>query len=672
MLPKAKDLTVEEKFRMLVGWARWNINDLDGKLPSFSMNDGPHGWRTGEPAHAYPTVSALASSWDAGVTAAVADAICDEFIEHKVDMILAPGVNIKRNPLCGRNFEYVSEDPLLAGDMGRAYIEACEKRGVCTSLKHYCANNQETYRRAQSSDVDERALYEIYLRPFQLALEAKPASVMCSYNPINGIYASENRHLLKDVLRDEFGFDGVIVSDWAAVQNRARALKATLDLQMPFKQSGIDELKKAYESGFITDAEIDESVDRLLALIQKAQDNHAVRKVKYSEEQRFSIAAKAAEDCFVLLKNDGGLLPLKKGSSVLVCGDMGYRAAWGGGGSSLVFPKVFPKPLNEELEATGFFSRVDSLYVPQKTPSNILENVSSQIVHELRSTTLTKTYLADDCDVALVCVGNSFLTERESKDRETLRLRKVEEDLICNMAKKHDKVAVLLYAGAPVDVSAWIDCVDALLLVGYAGEGVHAALAKTLTGASVPSGKLAETWPISLEDTYCGDDFGDGFAGFYGDHVFVGYRYYDGGDIPVAFPFGYGMSYASFRYDNLRVTKHGETDYTVQYDITNDSDFDAQEVSQLYVADHVSSVVRPPKELKGYSKDLIPAHGTKTVTLTLDRSAFAFFNVNLHAWYVENGRFDILVGPSGADLPLRARIDIRLPEETQYSVYNVE
>ena len=674
MKPDIKTLSLEDKLHLLIGWSHWNTNDLGGKLPAISMNDGPHGWRQRDPktgytppAHAYPTLSLLADSWDPETVKKVAAAIADEFIEHDVDMLLAPGVNIKRNPLCGRNFEYFSEDPLLAGTMGKAYIQGAEEKGVATSLKHYVANNQEYYRRMQSSEVDERTLHEIYLRPFEICLEGKPATVMCSYNPVNGIYTSENKYLLDDVLRQKFGFQGPIVSDWGAVHDRAKCLKATLDLQMPYKDGAFENLKQAYDDGFITDAEIDASVQRILDLIALAMERRTWRKRELTDEQRFTVAESAAADSFVLLKNEGQLLPLKKGMTLTVAGNMAELPAIGGGGSSAVVPMMPPISLAEELKNSGHFADV-TIFGPlakQAVATNVFER---QCSHDLRTTSNIKANLSHESDVAIVCVGNSLLVEKEAIDRETLRLRKIEEDLIRNMAKYHEKVVVVLYAGGVIDVSPWIDCVDAVILAGFGGEAVNRAMAKTLTGENVPSGKLAETWPCALEDTYCKDDFGDGFVNYYGDYIMVGYRYYDDRQLPVRFPFGYGLSYAQFRYEDLTVEQTGDTDFTVSFSVTNLSDVDAKEISQLYVSDPICSVLRPVKELRAFRKTLVPAGQTVRVSMKLDRRAFAFYNVNLRDWYVENGRYDILVGGSSADLPLRARVDICLPGYTQYSI----
>ncbi|MBQ1264356.1 MAG: glycoside hydrolase family 3 C-terminal domain-containing protein, partial [Oscillospiraceae bacterium] len=410
---KISDLTLEEKMHLLIGSGRWDIYDANGKIPNVSMNDGPHGLRklqgndtsTTIPCHAYPSLSLLASSWDANLVSNVSSAIADECIQHGTDILLAPGINIKRMPLCGRNFEYFSEDPLLAGVLGRSYIEGVQKRNVLATVKHFCANNQETYRSQASSEVDERTLNEIYLRPFELALEAKPACVMCAYNAINGIFVSENQFILKEILREKFGFDGMLMSDWFAVTERARALKATLDLQMPEDEYGFNELKEAYEAGFITEEEIDASVERILKLIETCVENRKSAKRELSEDERSQIAIDAVANSVVLLKNEGNVLPLKKGSSALVAGCcMDYTPALGGAGSSLVVPIKRPLPLSREMRESGYFSTV-------------LENRPTVNIYT-------------PVDVGIVTVGSRSEEEREAWDRTGLRLRNTEEQMI--------------------------------------------------------------------------------------------------------------------------------------------------------------------------------------------------------------------------------------------------
>ena len=655
-----KKLTIEEKIALLVGADCWAISNANGKLPTVVMNDGPHGLRkpnptTGETikATAMPTLSALSCSWNPELSYLDGQTIADDCIEYQTDILLAPGVNIKRTPLCGRNFEYFSEDPYLAGIMGKAYIEGVQSKGVGTSLKHFLANNREYDRLSQTSEVDERTLREIYLPAFEIALQAKPWTVMCSYNPINGIYASENEYFLNDVLRKELGFDGVIVSDWGATHNPCRAAKATLDITMPYKKWQIETLTKAYEKGWLTEAEIDARVEKILQLIEKATT--ADKKLALTKEQRHENAVTIAKECFVLLKNEGNLLPLKQGK-IAVCGSYANTPPMGGDGSSLVQTAYVQPPLAELLQnRLGNKAMVNFAYR--------FKSLTREIVN------VNEVYKAAySSDVTLLCVGTDKIIESEGYDRESIRLPLQQEDIIINAAKQTDNLVVLLYAGSAVDMSAWIDKVKAVVLVGFAGEGVNEALADVLTGKVSPSGKLTETYPLCLSDTPSADYCGNGQVERYSEGVFVGYRWFDSMQKEVLFPFGFGLSYAKFEYSDLQVKKCSETDYEVSYVIKNVSNVDAKEISQVYVRDPIAMVSRPEKELKAFSKDLIKAGESKRVCVKLNSRAFAYYNVCKKAWTIENGWFEILVGASSRDIKLKAKIEICLPEEQQHTL----
>ncbi len=650
MAVKISDLTLEEKMHLLIGSGIWDMYDANGKIPHVVMNDGPHGLRKPMPddpkktipCHAYPNLALLAASWNKDTVKSVASAIADECIEHGTDILLAPGINIKRTPFCGRNFEFFSEDPLLAGELGKAYIEGVQERGVLATVKHFCANNQEAYRSQASNDIDERTLHEIYLRPFEIALEAKPGCVMCSYNGINGIFVSENEYILKTILREKLGFDGMLMSDWFAVTERARALKATLDLQMPEDKYGFDELKQAFDDGYITEAEIDASVERILALVEKCVENRKHAKRMLTDEQRTNVAIDAVTDCVVLMKNEDNILPLKKGSSALVAGHyMDYAPTLGGAGSSEVTPLAWPDPLHRVMRESAYFSEV-------------LECRPSVKIYQ-------------PVDVAIVTVGNRKEEEREAWDRTTLRLRPYDEQMIRNVSRAHEKTVVVVYSGSVVDVSPWIDDVDAVVWAGFGGEAVQKGLLKILTGEVSPSGKLPETWAISADDVIDQGDFGNGLCVHYKEGVLVGYRYYEHEHKPVRFPFGHGLSYAKFDYSDLKIEKTGATDFAISFKITNTSDIDANEVAQLYVSEIAPHVVRPEKELRAFEKVFLRAGETKTVTLSLDRRAFAYFSMNLHDWYVENDLYRVMVGSSSADIRLKGVLEIELPKYTQYT-----
>lgn len=673
MITDVKKLTLEEKLKLLSGATCWQTYDANGKLKSAFLSDGPHGVRKIDKdgstvkSTAMPALSTVANSWNVEAAYLDGQTIAEDCIDHNVDVLLAPGVNIKRSPLCGRNFEYFSEDPFLAGHLAYAYISGVQSRGVGTSLKHFCANNREFERLSQSSEVDERTLREIYLPAFEIAVKAKPWTVMCSYNLINGVYASENKWLLKDVLRDEFGFDGVVVSDWGAVHSQFRRVRAGLDLEMPDSRHAYEDLKSAYEKGYITDEQIDECAARIIELVKKTENN--LKKTTFTKEQRHENAVKIAEEGIVLLKNEDGILPLKllkettavdsgdpnafKG--VLVVGHMSENPLLGGGGSAFVETDYKQKRLSDLLNAinpelkAGYSDR--DVYHPYSSKENFIK--------------------ARTASAVIVCLGNNCPTESEGHDRESLKLNGYQEQAINELAKINKNVIVVVYAGGVVDMSNWISSVKAVVWAGFSGEGVNEAVAAILSGKVCPSGKLAETFPVCLEDTFNCSDRGDAFTAWYNDGIFVGYRYYDKFGKEVAFPFGFGLSYAQFEYSDLKIEKKGEFDYEISYNVTNRSVIDAKEVSQVYVKDVFSAVKRPEKELKGFSKNLIKAGETVRVSVPLDARSFAYYNLSMKKWFVENGEFEILVGSSSRDIRLKASVYIDLPEDTQQSVFNI-
>lgn len=650
-------LTFEEKLRLLTGKDFWQTYDANGKLDSVFMSDGPNGLRKCDGEHteesiAMPCISALANSWSEETVFTDSATIADECAEKGVDILLAPGVNIKRTPLCGRNFEYFSEDPYLSGILAKAYIRGLQENGVGACIKHFCCNNREYDREFISSEADERTLREIYVRPFEIALEAEPWLVMCSYNPVNGIYASENKKILKDLLRKRLGFSGVIVSDWGAVHNSYKALKATLDLRMAFDERAYGELKTAYERGLITDAEINFSADNLLRLLEKVQNaKKERRKVRFSVAERRERALSVARESIVLLKNEGAL-PLDPRKSVYVAGGFSSDPPYGGGGSSKVRTTFKSEPLARLIcertgAKTGFRQHFsdDGMFAEKC----LLESAAA-------------------ADRVVLCVGEDERKNREGADRITLRLSEVQENAIKMVGKVNKNVTVVVYAGGAIDMSPWIHSVNAVVYAGFCGETVNLAVADILTGKVCPSGKLAETFPLSIADTVAYPYEPNGYYDRYEDGIFVGYRRYDRDGKEVLFPFGYGLSYANFVYSDLVVRKAGETSFTLSFDVENLSSVSGKEVVQVYVKDIVSSVSRPEKELKGFVKKLIEAGKKERITIRLEADAFAFYSAALDEWYVENGDYEIQIGSSSRDIRLKARVKIELPLESQYTV----
>ncbi len=656
-----KDFTLEEKLALLTGKNGWQTDSANGKLPELFLSDGPHGVRKMSdgktlPATAMPNLSALANSWDAALAYECGETIADDCIELGADILLAPGVNIKRTPLCGRNFEYFSEDPLLAGTLAKSYIEGVQSKGVGTSLKHFALNNREYHRLIQSSEVDERTFREIYLPAFEIALQANPATVMCSYNLVNGVYASENEKLLKKVLREELGFEGVIMSDWGAVRNSAKAVKASLDLRMPYSGVAISELQAALDEGWLTEEEIDKRVEKLLTLIEKKEEVDKTKKVSFTKAQRHERAVGIARECIVLLKNTDNILPIQSGSVVVTDAPYptptdGVRFAFppmGGGGSAYVTTDFAPRATFAELA-----DRLQGKPVCVKNAS-----------HRWLPSVESAGYKAD---TVVLCVGTHRTVESEEFDRDTLRLHPSQEEMILNVAKVNPNVVVVVYAGSAIDMRAWADKVKAIVFAGYLGEGASEAVADVLSGKFAPCGKLSETFPLCLEDTPTGSACGNGYVERYDEGVFVGYRWYDSKNKDVLFPFGHGLSYAAFEYSDLKIEKKSETDYAVSFTVKNVSGVDGKEISQLYIRDTFSSVVRPEKELKGFVKTALKAGESKRVSLSLNARSFAFYSTALDKWYVENGEFEILIGASSRDIRLAAKIEIELPEHMQAS-----
>lgn len=644
-----KDFSIDEKIRLITGKNEWETDDLGGKVPSVFMADGPHGLNKFEngkflPATAMPSLCVLANTWDVDLAEEMGSAIADECIENNVDVLLAPGVNIKRDILNGRNFEYFSEDPYLTGKFARRYIEGVQKKGIGTSLKHFCANNFEYDRYTRSSEIDERTLREIYFPAFEEALKAKPWTVMSSYNRLNGVYTAQHKKLLKNVLRDEFGFEGLTVSDWSAVHDHVAAVKATLGLRMPYKDCAFEELKEAYNKGVLTEEEIDVSVNQVLELIQKKIDNND-KKVFTTEKERHDIAVKIAKEGIVLLKNQDNILPLKGNENLAVLGWFDKNPAVGGGGSSAVVVKNKIPALSEIL-AQKFSGRV---YSGMVVTDEFLRTV------EREEANLNEAYISD---VVLVCVGETSAMVLEGRDKETIRLTAAQENLILKTAKYNSNVVVLISGSSVVDMSAWIDKVKAVMYVGFAGEGVNEALSSLILGEDSPCGKLTETFPVRIEDTVTEGKLCSSQVEHYKEGIFVGYRHYDYEQLDVLFPFGHGLSYADFEYSDLTAVVLDNGSVEVSYCVENKSSKAAKEVSQVYVKDVFSSVVRPIRELKGFSKDYISPNEKKKISVILDTRAFAYFSTATDEWTIEKGVFEIEVGVSSRDIKLSTKISL--------------
>jgi beta-glucosidase len=547
---------------------------------------------------------------------------------------------MKRTPLCGRNFEYFSEDPFLAGEMAASLINGIQSKGVGTSLKHFAANNQEYQRFVMSAEIDERTLHEIYLPAFQTAVKkGKPWTVMCGYNKLNGTYCSEHRELLTDILKDEWGFEGLVVSDWGAVHDRVAALKAGLDWQMPGpRDRDVQAVVEAVRSGILDEAVLNESVHRILNIVFKAAETP--KGGEFDVEAHHKLARQIAAECIILLKNNG-VLPLENPQHLAVIGQAAREAHFQGGGSSHINPTQVSIPFKELQQLAG---GAELIYAEGYPSDN---SYRPEMIEEAVK-------LAQDADVALLYIALPHFKESEGYDRADLDLTEQQVGLIKAVGKVQPKTVVILNNGAPVDMRAWHEHTAAVLEAWMMGQAGGGAIADVLFGKVNPSGKLAETFPFKLSDTPAHINYPGGNGKVhYGEGLFIGYRYYDAKEIPVQFPFGYGLSYTTFEYSNPKISSQKFKDVdglTVSVDVTNTGKLTGKEVVQVYVHDKKSGLVRPPKELKGFAKIELQPGETKTVTIGLDFRSFAYYNPAYKQWITEDGEFDILIGSSSADI----------------------
>ena len=644
-------MTLEEKAALCTGASSWTTTPVERLgVPELIMSDGPHGVRRvpdvntmaiqSLPATCFPTASCLASTWDVDLLHKMGEALAEECIALNVDVLLGPGANMKRSPLGGRNFEYFSEDPYLAGEMAASLVNGVQSRGVGTSLKHYAANNQEFQRFSISAEVDERTLREIYLPAFEKAVkQAKPWTVMCAYNKLNGEYCSEHHYLLTDILKKEWGFEGLVVSDWGAVHDRVASLKSGLDLEMPGPQDRrVKAVVEAVRSGRLEEAILDESVRRILNIVFKAQKTP--KNGTFDVDAHHELAHKVATEGMVLLKNNG-ILPLKGQQHIAVIGRAAEHAHFQGGGSSHINPTKVAVPFKELQAQAGDAELTYAEGYP--ADNSFRQDLIDQAVS-----------LARSADVAILYIALPTFKESEGYDRPDLDLTEQQIALIKAVSRVQPKTVVVLNNGAPVAMSVWIDDVAAVLEAFMMGQAGGAAIADVLFGRVNPCGKLAETFPLKLSDTpaYLNWPGGAG-AVRYGEGLFIGYRYYDAKEMPVLFPFGYGLSYTDFAYSNPKVsaTTFRDADgLTVTVDVTNTGDMAGKEIVQVYVHDQKSGLARPQKELKGFAKVELQPGETKSVSISLDFRAFAYYHPEYKQWITEDGDFEILIAASAADI----------------------
>ncbi|HFK1765199.1 glycosyl hydrolase [Bacillus wiedmannii] len=658
-------MTLEEKASLCSGLDFWNTKGIERLgIPSIMVTDGPHGLRkqaegadhlgiyNSIPSTCFPSAVGLASTWNKELINQVGVALGEECQAENVGVLLGPGANIKRSPLCGRNFEYFSEDPYLSSQMAANHVKGVQSQGVGTSLKHFAANNQEHRRMSVDAIVDERTLREIYLASFEDVIkEAQPWTVMSAYNKINGEYASENTYLLNDILKDEWGFEGFVVSDWGAVNERVASLANGLELEMP-SSFGIGEKKiiDAVNGGELTIEKLDQSVERLLNIIFKAVDNQLENAV-YSKEAHHQLAREVASESMVMLQNEDSILPLKREGTVAVIGEFAKQPRYQGGGSSHINPTKLESILEEIEMVSG--EKTNILFAQGYDLAS--DDVDENMINEAK-------IVAESADTAVLFVGLPDRYESEGFDRKHLQMPKNHVQLIEAIAEVQNNIVIVLSNGAPIEMP-WIGKVKGILEGYLGGQALGGAIADILFGDANPSGKLAETFPKVLSDNPSYLNFpGEGDIVEYKEGVFVGYRYYDKKQIEPLFPFGFGLSYTNFEYSNISIDKKEIKDkdtVSVRVNVKNTGSIAGKEIVQLYIKDVESSMIRPEKELKGFEKVELQPGEEKTVSFTLNKRSFAYYNVEWKDWHVETGEFEILVGKSSKEIVLHDSIFVQ-------------
>lgn len=658
------ELTLQEKALLCTGRDFWTTNPIERlDIPAVFMTDGPHGLRKATegafggtvPATCFPTASALASSWNKRLLGEVGTALATEAQANNVQVLLGPGVNMKRSPLAGRNFEYFSEDPVLTGELAASYINGVQHIGVGTSVKHFAANNQEFERMASDSVLDERTLHETYLKAFKIAIQkGHPWSVMSAYNKINGEYASQNHDLLTTILRDTWGYEGIVISDWGAVHDIVESIRNGLQLEMPGNPTSPQKLIKAVEEGDLAEEDLNASVAKLLKAIITVYENRSIA-ATYDKTAHHDLARRAATESIVLLKNNGKLLPIapKQRFKIAVIGAFAKDPRYQGAGSSQVTPTALTNAYDALKEAYGESA---ILYSEGYADDG---STTETLVKDAVET-------AKKAHTVFVFAGLPASYESEGFDREHMDMPTGHNQLIEAITDAKKETVVVLMNGAALTMP-WEKHVPAIIEGWLGGQGGGQALADIISGAVNPSGKLSETFPVRLEDTPPYPDFPTrGQVATYREGILIGYKHYESHGITPLFPFGYGLSYTTFAYDAIEISSEEICDdepLTVQATVKNTGRHDGQEVVQLYVTDHTRNVLHPPKELKAFQKIALKRNEAQRLTFILQPSDFAYYDPHLHDWRIDEGRFTIRIGGSSADLPLEADVEILVPQK---------
>lgn len=656
-------MTLEEKASLCSGYDAWSTKPIERLgILSIIMTDGPHGVRytVGEgfggetkPSTCFPTAACMASTWDRELLYEVGKTIAKECQYYGVSILLGPGVNIKRTPLCGRNFEYYSEDPLLSSELASSFIKGVQSEGVGTSIKHFAANNQEYRRLTIDAKVDERTLREIYLASFEKAVkEAKPWTVMAAYNRLNGEYCSQNEYLLKKVLKEEWGFDGFVVSDWGAVDDRVEALKAGLDLEMPGNAGRINDKKivEAVKSGKLSEEVLNEAVERILKIVFKAVENKK-QNVSVDFDAHHELAIKVAREGIVLLKNDDNILPIKNCKTIGIIGGYAKNPRFQGGGSSHLNPTKVSIPFDEIEKLVGQDCKV---YYAEGYDIQTGIASAEQIKEAVEA--------AKNVDIAVIFAGLPESYDTEGKDRPDLKLPEGQDLLISEVTKYNKNVVVVLMTGSAVEMP-WVDEVKGIFECYLAGQGVGRAIAELLFGIANPCGKLAETFPRKLSDNPAHLNYpGQDEIVEYREGIFVGYRYYDKKEMEVLFPFGHGLSYTNIEYSDLKLSKreiNENEELRVSIKVKNIGKYAGKEIVQVYVRKKKSNIIRPDKELKAFTKIYLEPGEEKELEFSLNKMAFSYYEPKISDWVVEEGEYEILVGKSSRDIALSEKVVIR-------------
>lgn len=654
-------LSLEEKAKICTGKDYWHLYALPQfDLPEIMVSDGPHGLRMQDPngkqvglgnslpATCFPTAATTACSWDVEMLEEMGEALGDECRAEKLSVLLGPGVNMKRSPLCGRNFEYFSEDPLLAGELGAAFVNGVQSKDIGTSLKHFAVNSQEARRMVIDEVVDERALREIYLAAFETVVKkAQPWTIMNAYNRLNGVYCSENEWLQQKVLRGEWGFKGLLVTDWGASVDRVKGIKNGTDIEMPSSVDiNVPKIVNAVKNGTLDEKDLDERIDNIIELIMKSKKALAGN-YTYDKNEHNALARKIAANCAVLMKNDDKILPISKEKKVAVIGEMAKSPRYQGAGSSLIKPTMLDNAY-DELEKMGYSLTYSQGYNKKSDkPDNALISQAVQA--------------AENADVVLIFAGLTEAYESEGYDRTHLLMPESHNNLIEAVAKVNKNVVVVLSGGSAV-LMPWLDSVKGVLNGYLGGQASGGAIADVISGKVNPSGHLAETFAHHLGDTPTAGNYPGGKRlAEHKESIYIGYRYYDTAEKEVLFPFGFGLSYTQFEYSDLKLSAFSikDTDtLEVTFKVKNVGDVDGADVAQVYVSDCESTIYRPKKELKAFKKVFLKAGEEKEVTVTLDKRSFAYYNVNINDWHVESGDFDILVCTDANTVVLSEKVNV--------------